>query len=142
MCMVFFFFKQKTAYEMRISDWSSDVCSSDLRAGGTQVGGALQAPEPGDFDRITVTIMANGTDLATYAVDRRGQWLLPLPNASPPFGPGPPPRTAPVTVDRKSVVSGKSVSVRVDLGGRRIIKKKNNKYETRNNSIYEKSNNK
>src|SRR3546814_17151121 len=30
MC-VFFFFKQKTAYEMRISDWSSDVCSSDRR---------------------------------------------------------------------------------------------------------------
>src|SRR3546814_3710538 len=29
---VIFFFKQKTAYEMRISDWSSDVCSSDLRA--------------------------------------------------------------------------------------------------------------
>src|SRR3546814_15417691 len=31
MC-VFFFFKQKTAYDMRISDWSSDVCSSDLEA--------------------------------------------------------------------------------------------------------------
>src|SRR3546814_16113924 len=30
MCICFFFFKQKTAYEMRISDWSSDVCSSDL----------------------------------------------------------------------------------------------------------------
>src|SRR3546814_3956385 len=30
--MFFFFFKQKTAYEMRISDWSSDVCSSDLPA--------------------------------------------------------------------------------------------------------------
>src|SRR3546814_5519911 len=30
--IVFFFFKQKTAYEMRISDWSSDVCSSDLEA--------------------------------------------------------------------------------------------------------------
>src|SRR3546814_9324606 len=29
-----FFFKQKTAYEMRISDWSSDVCSSDLTKGG------------------------------------------------------------------------------------------------------------
>src|SRR3546814_6188760 len=29
-CAGFFFFKQKTAYEMRISDWSSDVCSSDL----------------------------------------------------------------------------------------------------------------
>src|SRR3546814_2309176 len=28
--IIFFFFKQKTAYEMRISDWSSDVCSSDL----------------------------------------------------------------------------------------------------------------
>src|SRR3546814_16380272 len=31
-CVIFFFFKQKTAYEMRISDWSSDVCSSDLKA--------------------------------------------------------------------------------------------------------------
>src|SRR3546814_4194491 len=30
MLVIFFFFKQKTAYEMRISDWSSDVCSSDL----------------------------------------------------------------------------------------------------------------
>src|SRR3546814_6076341 len=30
--MYIFFFKQKTAYEMRISDWSSDVCSSDLTA--------------------------------------------------------------------------------------------------------------
>src|SRR3546814_4895952 len=29
-CLCVFFFKQKTAYEMRISDWSSDVCSSDL----------------------------------------------------------------------------------------------------------------
>src|SRR3546814_5449571 len=31
----FFFFKQKTAYEMRISDWSSDVCSSDLTEGAS-----------------------------------------------------------------------------------------------------------
>src|SRR3546814_7985892 len=30
-CLLFFFFKQKTSYELRISDWSSDVCSSDLR---------------------------------------------------------------------------------------------------------------
>src|SRR3546814_1165847 len=36
--MYFFFFKQKTAYEMRISDWSSDVCSSDHRRGA--LGGA------------------------------------------------------------------------------------------------------
>src|SRR3546814_8364461 len=33
MILYFFFFKQKTAYEMRISDWSSDVCSSDLHCG-------------------------------------------------------------------------------------------------------------
>src|SRR3546814_3978710 len=33
-CVFFFFFKQKTAYEMRISDWSSDVCSSDLVGAG------------------------------------------------------------------------------------------------------------
>src|SRR3546814_3604883 len=33
---MFFFFKQKTAYEMRISDWSSDVCSSDLLGRGHQ----------------------------------------------------------------------------------------------------------
>src|SRR3546814_9949417 len=32
--LCFFFFKQKTAYEMRISDWSSDVCSSDLQQPG------------------------------------------------------------------------------------------------------------
>src|SRR3546814_4088713 len=32
--ILFFFFKQKTAYEMRISDWSSDVCSSDLSSLG------------------------------------------------------------------------------------------------------------
>src|SRR3546814_4501156 len=31
-CVVYLFFKQKTAYDMRISDWSSDVCSSDLIA--------------------------------------------------------------------------------------------------------------
>src|SRR3546814_4859157 len=35
--VVFFFFKQKTAYEMRISDWSSDVCSSDLRSSSTDL---------------------------------------------------------------------------------------------------------
>src|SRR3546814_14570021 len=34
MWLVFFFVKQKTAYEMRISDWSSDVCSSDLSSWG------------------------------------------------------------------------------------------------------------
>src|SRR3546814_13784036 len=38
-CVIFFFFKQKTAYEMRISDWSSDVCSSDLHHPGGRADG-------------------------------------------------------------------------------------------------------
>src|SRR3546814_10599277 len=37
-CFLFVFFKQKTAYEMRISDWSSDVCSSDLAPLNSDVG--------------------------------------------------------------------------------------------------------
>src|SRR3546814_7611943 len=45
-CIVFFFFKQKTAYEMRISDWSSDVCSSDL----AQVQGAKAALDNAQLD--------------------------------------------------------------------------------------------
>src|SRR3546814_15620244 len=48
----FFFFKQKTAYEMRISDWSSDVCSSDLWTGKSRWRcrsrrfAAVRGPEP------------------------------------------------------------------------------------------------
>src|SRR3546814_19904684 len=44
----FFFFKQKTAYEMRISDWSSDVCSSDLSYGNsfTCIPSRVQYREP------------------------------------------------------------------------------------------------
>src|SRR3546814_7416084 len=38
--IVFFFFKQKTAYDMRISDWSSDVCSSDLAESRGEMGSA------------------------------------------------------------------------------------------------------
>src|SRR3546814_1040336 len=41
--IVFFFFKQKTAYEMRISDWSSDVCSSDLAIVGLSADEAAAA---------------------------------------------------------------------------------------------------
>src|SRR3546814_8985159 len=37
-CVGFFFCKQKTAYEMRISDWSSDVCSSDLTSPAASAG--------------------------------------------------------------------------------------------------------
>src|SRR3546814_16821021 len=46
---MFVCFKQKTAYEMRISDWSSDVCSSDLRAGaGVRTGVSCRASGAGD----------------------------------------------------------------------------------------------
>src|SRR3546814_1886447 len=54
---MFFFFKQKTAYEMRISDWSSDVCSSDLsfrpaaRARRAQRRAAAQSAPPGRRSR-------------------------------------------------------------------------------------------
>src|SRR3546814_3467249 len=45
---MFFFFKQKTAYEMRISDWSSDVCSSDLRSATFFPGGLFDVNISGD----------------------------------------------------------------------------------------------
>src|SRR3546814_10345977 len=70
----FFFFKQKTAYEMRISDWSSDVCSSDLLsikaralrgrgiAGGDRIELALNAaPQTNRLDiQLTLDAPANG----------------------------------------------------------------------------------
>src|SRR3546814_8114565 len=54
----FFFFKQKTAYEMRISDWSSDVCSSDLDRWAT-------APNPGP--RGTGSAVPGGSSLVVFA---------------------------------------------------------------------------
>src|SRR3546814_16732167 len=45
----FFFFKQKTAYEMRISDWSSDVCSSDLRGDRLEVGAEVDRGFQGQY---------------------------------------------------------------------------------------------
>src|SRR3546814_9899127 len=46
--LLFFFFKQKTAYEMRISDWSSDVCSSDLLAEDWWATGIIRM-QPGEI---------------------------------------------------------------------------------------------
>src|SRR3546814_6196489 len=46
-CVCFFFFKQKTAYEMRISDWSSDVCSSDLLVSVTGTAELMQQQRQG-----------------------------------------------------------------------------------------------
>src|SRR3546814_6902621 len=108
-----FFFKQKTADEMRISDWSSDVCSSDLLI--------ILA----DQDLYTLPV-------ALAAMSRQHVQDNELMMA------GAVVTTLPVLIlflslqrfylsgllDRKSVVEGKSVSVRVDLGGRRIITKK------------------
>src|SRR3546814_14496354 len=95
---MFFFFKQKTAYDMRISDWSSDVCSSDLPR--------LVLGQPAGGQR-----RHDGALVGVIAIDRGageaglGGDILDA-------------------ADRKSVVWGKSVSVRVDLGGRWIIQKK------------------
>src|SRR3546814_2182120 len=59
----FFFFKQKTAYEMRISDWSSDVCSSDLIAGKLA---ALECAH----DRIAIgQLAARGVDQIGTALE-------------------------------------------------------------------------
>src|SRR3546814_2374402 len=53
-CFSIFFFKQKTAYEMRISDWSSDVCSSDLlaRRAGDADDAAMAARARRDAERV------------------------------------------------------------------------------------------
>src|SRR3546814_6601705 len=58
----FFFFKQKTAYEMRISDWSSDVCSSDLKLPSESVRStwsrAAVAPNRREIPRSAIVAMA------------------------------------------------------------------------------------
>src|SRR3546814_4736216 len=62
--MLFFVFKQKTAYEMSISDWSSDVCSSDL-----EVDEAIRAamPRAGAIDRMEA-ILRYALRCATYEI--------------------------------------------------------------------------
>src|SRR3546814_6110635 len=129
MVLFFFFFKQKTAYEMRISDWSSDVCSSDL----------LDQAQAGQTIIVVVTAQdyrsgrSPRAPFGVEAVDRAGDHvrlvyfgrtsglarkLFPLGEARRVSG------RLDLYGDRKSVVEGKSVSVSVDIGGRRIIKKK------------------
>src|SRR3546814_15655475 len=77
-CLVFFF-KQKTAYEMRISDWSSDVCSSDLHNVGR---GALVTTVNGCDGEVTpvreIAVSAAAAlniDFATVDVVKRGEYL-------------------------------------------------------------------
>src|SRR3546814_15311625 len=52
--VIFFFFKQKTAYEMRISDWSSDVCSSDLLTFLSQQIEQREQYQPQHIDHVPV----------------------------------------------------------------------------------------
>src|SRR3546814_8753728 len=61
LCLViFFFFKQKTAYEMRISDWSSDVCSSDLltRAATLKLRAPGKGSKPFSIGRVQTPTLA------------------------------------------------------------------------------------
>src|SRR3546814_8581112 len=57
LCAFIFFCKQKTAYEMRISDWSSDVCSSDLAHRAIGAVGAGDQPQPTTFLRLWVSLL-------------------------------------------------------------------------------------
>src|SRR3546814_19699897 len=102
---------------MRISDWSSDVCSSDL-------------PAPWHWE----SIWARAGRRARSCVRADGSF----PPAHADKAVAPCRRSAlhrQMPEDRKSVVWGKSVSVRVDLGGRRIIKKKMNKQSLKNTNL-------
>src|SRR3546814_20318512 len=99
---IFVFFKQKTAYEMRISDWSSDVCSSDLLS--------LQACA--DDPQVAYHAIRDLARIAKETGAAATRWTV--------MGFG----RASAAKERKSGVEGTSESVRVDLGGCRIIKKK------------------
>src|SRR3546814_7633187 len=81
--MLFFFFKQKTAYEMRISDWSSDVCSSDLAPsistlpadGFSRPAAALSSvdlPQP-----VGPTMATNSPGATARSMPATARWLKP-----------------------------------------------------------------
>src|SRR3546814_1252475 len=77
LALFFFFFKQKTAYEMRISDWSSDVCSSDLlwlsdgRLVATTEGSASVAVVAPDGKLTSIATGQKGTHMIAVAPDNR-----------------------------------------------------------------------
>src|SRR3546814_14697648 len=126
---MFFFFKQKTAYDMRISDWSADVCSSDLqrsprrrRGGdGRQAGPPRRRPDGAAGLVTLVGVDVGSTTVKAVAVeDGRVTWQDYQRHNT---------KQAATVVesDRQSVVYGKMWSGRVDLGGCRDLKKKNSK---------------
>src|SRR3546814_16618098 len=114
---------------MRISDWSADVCSSDLRhadAGGTG-GVRVSFSSPLAGKRVHYTAIA--LPLPVTPDKRASRERDPGPIAPPGAWPNHGSRLALPALAwpgvRKSVLEGKSVSVGVDLGGRRIIKNTN-----------------
>src|SRR3546814_12206554 len=99
---------------MRISDWSSDVCSSDLGNFSNRQGrsiGSEQCVRPADFVQSREELPLN-LQLLEYGLndETAGGHFLNVTDSSD------------TPQDRKSVVQGKSVSVRVELGGRSIHK--------------------
>src|SRR3546814_15475797 len=100
---------------MRISDWSSDVCSSDLFGLHEEV----TAENCGAIANLGFIIGGKSVAVVDTGTTRQeGEALRAAVAVA---------TDRPISQDRKSVVEGKSGSVRVDLGGRRLIKKKNNK---------------
>src|SRR3546814_2147862 len=71
----FFFFKQKTAYEVRISDWSSDVCSSDLLAPCRDGDQAAVAAFLQRRPLIPLPSLGLAEDYAANGVPERHQWV-------------------------------------------------------------------
>src|SRR3546814_13059844 len=76
----FFFFKQKTAYEMRISDWSSDVCSSDLARRSTKRNSRPPRRPPPTRTKARPTKMSS-TPNSRKSKTTRNKALVPMPLA-------------------------------------------------------------
>src|SRR3546814_12376607 len=109
---------------MRISDWSSDVCSSDLARGGRGLDAA--AHHLIEVGRVALLAPLRGhTAVPPTVIPLILTWPWPVPTGA--VWPDLPQNPVFISKsDRKRVVSGKSVAVRVALGGRRITKKKTN----------------
>src|SRR3546814_16604133 len=111
---------------MRISDWSSDVCSSDLFVFvvfDLRTSTRRRADVDGDVVEQSRSAQPGGAEHAGHPLDRRlaEQRVAHFQIVALDGG---------HLVDRKSVVSGQRVSVRLDLGGRRIIQQKTTRIAT------------